>query len=301
MAMLFHFPEMAKLSQSLLSEDELTLGQFEMRHFPDGDSYLRIESDVREENIAIVCSLNNPDQKALRIMFLAETLKELGANQIGLVAPYLGYMRQDKRFKEGEAITSKSFGKFLSKHVDWLLTVDPHLHRYKSLSEIYSIPTEVIHAAKDIANWIEVNVTKPLLIGPDMESEQWVSEVASMANVPFLILEKVRHGDRHVEVSLPNVDIYSSHTPVLIDDIISTAHTMIETVQHLKKLGMKAPVCIGVHGVFAGDAYHDLNEAGAGKIVTCNTIAHESNSIDLSESLKEAIQTYLKITQRGLA
>ena len=80
------------------------------------------------------------------------------------------------------------------------------------------------------------------------------------------------------------MDEYKNHTPVLVDDIISTARTMIETVGHLKKAGMKAPVCIGVHAVFAGNAYQDLKKAGA-KVVTCNTIPHESNGIDLSSIL----------------
>jgi ribose-phosphate pyrophosphokinase len=60
----------------------------------------------------------------------------------------------------------------------------------------------------------------------------------------------VRHGDRDVEVSVPDVDIYKDATPILVDDIISTARTMIETVQHLKKAGMKPPICVGIHAVF---------------------------------------------------
>lgn len=297
MAILFHLPGMEKLSQSLLSQGDLTAGEFEMRSFPDGDSYLRVESSLETQSAVILCSLNDPDQKALRIMFLAETLRDLGVQQVGLLAPYLGYMRQDTRFKEGEAVTSKYFGKFISNYFDWLITVDPHLHRYKSLDEVYAIPTTNIHAATSIAKWVKTNVSKPLLIGPDMESEQWVSEVARKANAPYIILEKIRHGDRHVDISLPQVDKYQEYTPVLVDDIISTARTMIGTVLHLKELSMKAPICIGVHGIFAGEAYDELKRAGASKIITCNTIDHHSNSIDLSESLGAAIQQHLQPDQ----
>ena len=123
----------------------------------------------------------------------------------------------------------------------------------------------------------------PLLIGPDSESEQWVSEVAKNANAPFIILQKERLGDRDVKVTIPEVEKYLNHTPVLVDDIISTAHTMIETVNHLKQLAMKAPVCIGVHAVFAGNAFEELSMSGAQQIVTCNTIKHQSNKIDVSE------------------
>jgi len=78
------------------------------------------------------------------------------------------------------------------------------------------------------------------------------------------------------------VEKYKDHIPVLIDDIISTARTMIETIMHLKTAGMKSPVCIGVHAVFAGNSYEDLKNSGANRVITCNTIKHESNAIDIS-------------------
>jgi ribose-phosphate pyrophosphokinase len=83
----------------------------------------------------------------LPLLFAADTARDLGARRIGLVAPYLAYMRQDIRFHAGEAVTSRTFAAILSRHLDWLVTVDPHLHRYHELSEIYRIPTQVVHAA----------------------------------------------------------------------------------------------------------------------------------------------------------
>ncbi|MFX8354866.1 phosphoribosyltransferase family protein, partial [Acinetobacter baumannii] len=91
--------------------------------------------------------------------------------------------------------------------------------------------------------------------GPDSESEQWVSKVAADANAPYIILKKLRKGDRNVKVSVPQVEKYKESTPVLVDDIISTGNTMIETIGHLKKAGMKPPVCIGIHAVFAARAH----------------------------------------------
>src|SRR5690606_14279668 len=134
---------------------------------------------------------------------------------------------------------SAYFAKLISGFADSLTTIDPHLHRRSSLSEIYSVPNKVIHAASHISEWIKRKVDRPVLIGPDSESEQWVSQVALNANAPFIVLEKIRHCDKDVEVSVPDVDNYKNHTPVLVDDIISTAKTMIETVGHLKRAGMR--------------------------------------------------------------
>jgi ribose-phosphate pyrophosphokinase len=124
-------------------------GQIETRHFPDGESYVRFRSDVRDRELVMVATLDRPDCKYLPLHFAAAAARELGASRVGLVAPYLAYMRQDRRFHEGEAVTSRTFARLLSSAFDWLVTVDPHLHRTGSLSEIYSIPAKAVpcHAA----------------------------------------------------------------------------------------------------------------------------------------------------------
>lgn len=279
----FALPDNEKLTAVLIQKENAEKGIVEIRQFPDGETYVRIRSEVSGKKVILVCSLDNPDIKIIPLYFIAKTAKKLGAKSICLIAPYLAYMRQDKEFNPGEALTSTFFAEFISDCIDELITVDPHLHRRKSLAEIYSIPTQVRHATNPIVTWIQQHVKNPILIGPDSESEQWISEVARKANVPYEILTKIRHGDFDVAISIPNLGNYKSCTPVLLDDIISTGRTLIETIQHLKTLGMKPAVCIGVHALFVSNAYEELQKTGAQAIVTCNTIAHESNQIDISE------------------
>lgn len=288
MKTLFAYPGTEHLAASLAKRSECVLGTMQLHRFPDGESLVQIESNIKGREIAILCSLDRPDEKAMPLMFFARTAREFGAKSVALIAPYLGYMRQDKRFHVGEAITSAIFASFISESFDSLITVDPHLHRYKNLSKIYTIPAKAVHASDVIADWISANIESPVLIGPDEESDQWVSKVAQRAAAPYTVLTKTRHGDKKVEISVPEVDKYENHTPVLVDDIISTAHTMIETVRHLRRSGMKPPVCIGVHALFAGDAFEALKQSGAGRIVSCNTVAHETNAIDVSGLLAAA-------------
>ncbi|MEO6305414.1 MAG: ribose-phosphate pyrophosphokinase [Bacteroidia bacterium] len=282
---IFSFPGNELLSENIIAGIEGEKGNFTLRQFPDGESYVRVLSNVEGKDVCVVCTLSQPDSKILSLLFLCYELRDLKVKSICLIAPYLAYMRQDKRFNPGEALTSNYFAKLISSSVDSLITIDPHLHRRVSMKEIYSIPCEVLHATKLISAWIKKNIPNAIIIGPDSESEQWVSEVAKNANVPFTVLQKVRKGDRDVEVSVPHIEKYKNLTPVLVDDIISTARTMIETVQHLKKAGMKPPVCIGVHAVFSENAYEDLNKSDVSRIVTCNTIKHPSNGIDVGEMI----------------
>jgi ribose-phosphate pyrophosphokinase len=285
----FSLPGNEGITQTLANKMKAEKGKAIIHKFPDGETYIRILSDVKNKDAVLVCSLNDPDDKIVPIYFLTQTLRTLGAKKVCLVAPYLAYMRQDKIFNPGEGVTSVYFGKLISGFVDEIVTIDPHLHRIKSLSEIYFIPHTTIHVADQISNWIKKNIKNPVLIGPDKESKQWVSIVAKNAEAPFVVLNKVRYSDEVVKVSIPNIEQYKNATPVLVDDIISTGHTMIETVNHLKKEDMKPAICIGIHAIFAGNSYQELLDCGVAKIVTCNTIDHPSNAIDLTNILAKKI------------
>ncbi|MGE0653019.1 MAG: ribose-phosphate pyrophosphokinase [Alphaproteobacteria bacterium] len=292
--LLLAMPGSEALTQLLLDKIGAEQGEMQNRRFPDEETYLRIATDVSGRDVVMVCSLDRPDAKFLPLVYAVNLARDLGARSVGLVAPYLSYMRQDRRFQPGEAVTSGYFAKILSREIDWLVTVDPHLHRRTSLAEIYDIPTAVLHAAPLLSAWIGKEIERPLLVGPDGESEQWVAEVARDAGAPHVVLTKIRHGDRDVEISVPDVTRWHDRTPVLVDDIISTGRTMIETVGHLRKAGMQPSMCIAVHGIFAGSAYDDLIAAGAADIVTTNTVPHASNRIDVSQLLAGSIGEILE-------
>ncbi len=282
------------LADLLSTKLHCSRGELNQRHFPDGEYYLRITSDVKNKPCIVLADLSNPNNKYLPLMFLAETLREFGAASVGLLAPYLSYMRQDKRFHEGEALTSKIFAQDLSQHMDWLVTVDPHLHRYHSLDEIYTIPSQVIQSAPALSNWLQQQ-GNAFLVGPDAESEQWVKEIAEHSGHDYVIGKKQRFGDRHVEVQLPNLGQYQQSTAIIIDDVISSGHTILECIEALKKQGIKSMACAAVHGVFADNSDKQLLDAGLKQLVTCNTIKHSSNAVDVSPLLVEPIQTCIAI------
>ncbi len=291
--LLFALPGNERLGALLAPSIDAETGKAVLRRFPDGEAYWRYETPVSGRAVALLCTLDRPDTKALPLLFAAAAARELKAKSVGLVAPYLAYMRQDHRFQPGEAITSGTFAKIVSGEIDWLVTVDPHLHRRYSLDEIYSVPTRTLHAAPLIAQWIRDNVQDPLLIGPDRESEQWVAAVARGADAPHIVLRKIRRGDRQVEVSVPDLAPWKARTPVILDDIISTGQTMIATIKHLARAQMPPSVCVAVHGIFAGDALEELMRAGAARVVTTNTISHSSNGIDISGLLAAGVRALI--------
>lgn len=285
----FRLSSPAGMAEVLAKCYQAELGKLETRQFPDGESYVRIETPVRGKDVVLLCTLDRPDAKIAPLLFAAEALRDQGARSVALAAPYLAYMRQDKAFHPGEAVTAKSFARLLSFYFDFLVTADPHLHRIKTLDEIYSIPTKVVPAAPAIADWIKRETPNAFLVGPDEESEQWVLDVAERAGVPAAVLEKQRWGDFDVAISGGSLPDMTGKQPVIVDDIASSARTLVETVKLLTKAGAPPPICIVVHPIFAGNAYEKLLEAGVEGVVSVNAIEHISNAIDIAPALADAL------------
>ncbi|MCB1042926.1 MAG: ribose-phosphate diphosphokinase [Acidobacteria bacterium] len=273
----------------LAALDDVEMGALFQRTFPDGESYVRLDTNVAGRDVFFIGSLNQPNAKTLPLLFAAQAARAQRARSVQLVAPYLAYLRQDEAFQSGEAVTAHSFASLLSGFFDHLITLDPHLHRIGALERVYQIPTTTLHAAHPIAEWIKGNVENPLLIGPDAESEQWVRDVARRLACPFVICRKTRSGDRQVKIDLPPLPENAGLTPVLLDDIVSTGQTMIQTLKLVTQHTQTPPVCIAIHAVFSDESL--LKQLGHARLLTCNTIAHHTNLIDVSSLIVTAIKS----------
>ncbi len=282
-------PGNEKFAQQLAEKGRYSHATLEMRRFPDGESYARIYSDVSGKAVHLVCTLAHPDSQFLPLAFVADVARDLGASEVHLIAPYLSYMRQDKRFHDGEAVTSRTFARLVSCVFDSLITVDAHLHRYSDLSEIYSIPAQNLHAAPVMAEWIAINVNTPVLIGPDEESAQWVEGIAAVCGAPFTVLRKTRHGDRKVSIDVPDLSLWKDRQPVLVDDIASSGRTLIEAARQIAGQGLAKPDCAIVHGLFAEEAYAELSSLAA-RIVSTDAVPHASNAMSLADIILYAIK-----------
>lgn len=284
----------AALAAHIAHASDGILSELELRNFPDGETYVRIATPLTDADAILVSALDRPNEKMMPLWLTALAAKELGARRVLLVAPYLPYMRQDARFHAGEAVSARAFARLIGAAVDGLVTVDPHLHRIARLDELFPAASRVVHAAPALAHWVQAHVPHPLFIGPDSESEQWTAQVAELAQAPFAIASKRRLGDRRVEVSLPDIGCWRERTPVIVDDMISTAHTMIETVKILLARGFAAPWCVAVHGLFVEGAYEALLAAGAARVVTCNTVAHPAARIDVAAAIAAGVRGWLR-------
>lgn len=286
--LIFPFFDDAKITEKISALCHFDIGKLVIHQFPDKETLVKINSDVAGRSLIFLANLEKPNNKILPLLYATETARDMGATDIILVAPYLPYMRQDKRFSAGEGISAQYFATLLSNYFDWLVSVEPHLQHIHSLNEIFAIPSTLLHASRPIADWIKSTVSNPVIIGPDEENSPWIESIVKYIEAPSLIATKNQQGERDIEIVIPQLEKYKEYTPVLIDDIISTGKTMLATIKCTQKLKMPTPICIGIHPVFSGNAYEALLQTGA-EVISCNTIAHPTNTIDLSPTLAELL------------
>jgi ribose-phosphate pyrophosphokinase len=265
----------------------------QLRAFPDHETYVRVLTPVAGRDVVVACNLAQPNARLAVLYLLCSTLRSLGPRRLLLVSPYLPYMRQDQVFHPGEGRSAEYLARWISSFVDGLVTVEPHLHRIHHLHEIFTIPTQVVQSAPPVGTWVRENVSCALIVGPDAESRPWVDALAQRIGRPGVVMHKIRHADHEVQVSAPNLDKYLDCTPVLLDDIISTGGTLRAAIRCLRSAGFAEPVCIGVHALFDRVTEEVLRHAGAARIVSCNTIPHPSNAIDVHPGIALGVRALL--------
>jgi ribose-phosphate pyrophosphokinase len=284
------------IAKKLASSLNLKFSPLTVASFPDGDIYLRFNKELKGQKLVIVQSFfPHPDMSLFDVVFAAKTAKDLGAKKVILVAPYLGYMRQDKRFHQGECISSRVMADLLNNSVDKLITFDPHLHRYKSLKDIFRIPAIRLTANGLIADFIKKQFPSKyfkneVIIGPDWESYQWAEEIAKSVGVKATVLEKKRLSSWHVQERMINPVPIKGKDVIIVDDIISTGRTIAEAAKKARKMGARSVTAIGVHGILIEDAMEKMHKAGVSKLITTNCIEQPSNKIDVTPLLVEELK-----------
>lgn len=279
------------LAKKIAGKMKCPYSELDSRNFPDGETYLRFLFDPKGKDVVLVNSLHpDPNNNMLELVFAAHTAKELGAKSVTIVAPYLAYMRQDKRFRPGECQSNRIMSKLLSC-ADRIITIDPHLHRIKSLREIFRINAVRLSANDAIAGYIKKNIRNAVIVGPDIESYQWAEAIAEKMSLHATVLRKKRYSSRRVRIVVKQGTVFRGKNVVIVDDIISTGNTMIEPIKQIKKMGAKKIYCIGVHGLFVEGALSSLKKLGA-IVATTNTIANPASKIDMSDAIAKALKEH---------
>ncbi|MDO9195459.1 ribose-phosphate diphosphokinase [Rhodoferax sp.] len=285
---LLFFEDEHESATRIARASSMELATIERHRFPDGEIKLRLP-DTLPDRVVILRTLNDPNEKLIELLLAAHTARDLGARHLTLVAPYLAYMRQDIAFHPGEAISQRVVGQFLAGLFDAVITVDPHLHRVATLQEALPVANAIVlSGAPLLADLIAARRQRPLLVGPDEESAQWIALAASRHYFDYAVCRKVRNGDRAVEIALP-VRSVAGRQVVLLDDVASTGHTVARAAHLLLDAGATSVDVAVTHALFAGDALQVMLDAGVGEVWSTDCITHSSNAVSMATSLAGAL------------
>ncbi|MEJ2213691.1 MAG: ribose-phosphate diphosphokinase [Gammaproteobacteria bacterium] len=258
-----------------------------IHYFPDGESKVTLPPKL-PDHVIFCRSLNQPNDKLIELILAAKTARQLGAGHLTLVAPYLCYMRQDKAFSPGEAISQTVIGQLLADLFDDVITVDPHLHRTHHL--IDAVPASkalTLSATLPMREFLQ-KLGDIFLLGPDEESQQWLDAIAQDCCLSYCVARKKRLSDTEVQITLPEIDLQNKRV-VLIDDVISSGETIAITGLSCFENGASSVDVLVTHPLFATGAIERLKQAGIGQIWSTDSITHSSNCIFLADLLAEGI------------
>jgi ribose-phosphate pyrophosphokinase len=273
-------------SAALARALDVPTAQIAVHRFPDNEARVRLTdcAEVSGRRVALYRSLDDPDAKLIEILLAAAALRDAGARSVTLIAPYLCYMRQDKAFHPGEAVSQRVIGGLLAQAFDGIAAVDPHLHRTPTLTQaLGGKPGLTLSAGPVVAAYLRRSpwAQPALLVGPDEESAPIVRRIAAALDSPWAVCRKVRQADRSVGLALPDGQSLSRPI-VVIDDIISTGGTITVLAALLKSAGAGPISVCATHALFDDDDEAVMRNAGVERIVSCDGVPHPSNAIALA-------------------
>lgn len=260
--------------------------------YPDGESYVRLEGTVQNEEVAIVQTTSPPqDTRLIQLALIADAAKRHGAEKITAVVPYLAYARQDKVFLQGEAISIETVARMLKvAGVDSLITVN--VHQAKVLAK-FPFPAKTISAIPLLAeHFKQKGFEKAFALAPD-DGALWLAEEAkTVLGDECGCLEK--HRDLYtgqITMKKKTLNVYGK-TVIIFDDLISTGDTIASAAKIMRELGADKVYAACVHPLLIGDAEKRILESGVEEIVGTDSVPSHVSKVSLAPLISKFLKEH---------
>ncbi len=259
--------------------------------FPDGESYVRIEGDVKGEEVAIVQTTCPPlqDGRLMQLSFLADSAKRAGATKVTAVVPYLAYARQDKMFLSGEGISIETVARMLkASGIDELLTVN--VHSEASLAK-FPFPAKTASAISLIAeHFVRQGHKKAYALSPDKGAMYIAYEAQQVlgGNAGHLDKQRDRYTGQTVQTG-KGLEV-KGQTVIIFDDIISTGGTIVGAAKILKELGAAHIFTACVHPLLINEAAKKIMDAGVEEIIGTDSVPGPYSKVSLAPLISKQLK-----------
>ena len=263
----------------------------EFKKFPDGEIYVKLNNDVEGEDVFLINTQNNQNDSIIETIIMCDALNDEGARSINLVAPYLAYARQDKKFNKGESISIRAFAKIYSNICDSIFTINPHETHIESF---FDIPFMYGDAVPELAKYVQNKLNNPVVLSPDKGAIELAKTASEILNCEYDYLEKTRISPTEINIAPKNLDVNGKDV-LIVDDIISTGGTMATAIAMLKEQGAERVIASCVHPVLIGDALNKLYVGGADEVVGTDSFLSEVSKVSVDNIVADLIMNYNKV------
>ncbi len=251
-----------------------TPGTAHLEAFPDGESFVKLEVDVRGRDCFIVQSTCPPvNDNLMQLLIFIDCLRRASANRITAVIPYFGYARQDRKAEGRTPITAKLLANLLTAAgVDRVLTIDLHADQIQGF---FDIPVDHLSAFPVLADHVNsLNLKDTVIVSPDVGNLKTATRFANVLGGEIAVIDKRRRSSKTVEMTTIIGNIEDKNV-LLFDDMIATGGTLAAAAKLVRDHGAKAVYAGATHAVFSGPCIERLQEAGMSKIWVTDTIPLE--------------------------
>jgi len=271
-----------KLAQAVSQKSKIPLGKIELGTFSDSEIDVWVKEDINNSDVFILQSNSMPvNNHIIELALIADALRRSGAHKITAVIPYFGYSRKEKQTRPGEPISAKVIADLIiSTGISKIVCLDLHAD---AIVGFFDVPVIYLSALEVLAARIKKEkLARPIVIAPDVGGVKRARNFASILNAPLAVIEKRRdvNSRDHMEVLSISGEV-SGGTAIIVDDVISTGGTVIESAHALKKRGVKKIIVCATHGVFAGGGIKRIEESIVDKVFVTDSIAQNVKSSKL--------------------
>ena len=258
------------LAEEIARQLGISLTKVTCNRFADGEIFVRIDENVRGNDVFIVQSTNAPAENMMELLLLIDAARRASAARITVVMPYYGYSRQDRKDQPRVAIGAKLVANMIvSAGADRLLGIDFHQHQ---LQGFFDIPVDHLYAMPVLtAHFRKKQLKDTVVVAPDVGSAKMARGFAKRLDATLAIIDKRRPRANVSEVVNVVGDV-EGRDCILADDMIDTAGTVTEAARALRALGANDIYVCATHALFSGPAVERLRAAPIQEVIVTDTI-----------------------------
>jgi len=258
------------------------------KRFPDGELYVRIGGKLEAEEAVLVQSTRS-DEDLIELLLLEDAIREAGARRLFVVVPYFGYARQDRSFFPGEPVSARALARHIGLEADSVITVDLHSPFNRDAFE------KPLYEASGVPAIARLLRERPvdLLVSPDKGGIDRVKNMSKILGKPWMALDKRRLDSEHVELAAPpnTPEVKGKHV-VLVDDLISTGGTIVESAKLLRAMHAESVVASCTHGLFLKDAFERIKSV-VDDVLCTDTLENPARRASVAPDIAAILRTEL--------